>query len=320
MASDLSPGLRRLARRLQPAAVRQLRASRRAQRLAHEKGLRFISRDLFYDLQREDRVLRIRKDHQFYLQHMIENFDYYVDSVIPLQTGDVRLVDMSGPRYHRLKGYGDIPFLFPSHTEPYYTTAEYLDFANLRGGETVLDLGAYSAVTSIVFAQLVGNTGRVYAFEADEKNQACSRVNLEMAAAVLGTRNISFIPKAVWSHSEGLLFSHEGAMGSSAVAITGGHRGLERVVPSIRLADFAAQTSLSKVDFVKIDIEGGEVEVLQDSATLLHNLGARLIVEPHFVAGTVSTARCCDLLEAAGYRVRVRPKSGESEPLIEALP
>lgn len=312
--------LRRLAGRMQPAALRRARESRSIQRQAHLSGLQCIPRDLFYDLQRGDLVLRIRKDHRIYLQHMIENFDYFTDSVVPMQTDGVRLVDMSGPRYHRLKGYGDIPFLFPSHTEPYHTTAEYLDFANLRGGETVLDVGAYSAVTSIIFAQLVGPTGRVFAFEADEKNQACCRVNLEMAAAVLGARNISLVPKAVWSHSEGLLFSHEGAMGSSAVAITGGHRGLERVVPSVRLADFAAEASLSRIDFVKIDIEGGEIEVLQDSAGFLRNMGARLIVEPHFVNGVLSTARCCELLEGAGYKVRVRPKVGESEPMIEALP
>jgi FkbM family methyltransferase len=320
MKKDLVHGLRGLAGRLQPARVRQFRINRRTQRLARRNGLQCISHDFFYDLQRQDQVLRIRKDHQIYLQHMIENFDYFMESVIPLQTGSVRLVDMSGPRYHRLKGYGDIPFLFPSHTEPYHTTAEYLDFADLHEGETVLDLGAYSAVTSIIFAQLVGNTGKVYAFEADETNQACCRVNLEMAAAALGIRNICLIPRAVWSHSEGLLFSHEGAMGSSAVAITGGHRGLERIVPSVRLADFVKETSLSKVDFVKIDIEGGEIEVLKDSAALLRRLGARLIVEPHVVDGVLSTARCCDLLEKAGYHIRVRPKIGESEPLIEAKP
>lgn len=320
MSSNVLRGLRRLAARLQPAGVRELRVHRRARNLARQNGLRCIPRDLFYDLQRPGQVLRIRRDHQIYLQHMIENFDYYMESVVPFETDGVHLVDMSGPRYHRLKGYADIPYLFPSHTEPYYTTAEYLDFADLHGGEIVLDLGAYSGVTSIIFAQLVGNTGKVYAFEADEKNQACCRVNLEMAAAVLGTRNISLIPQAVWSHSNGLLFSHEGAMGSSAVAITGSHRGLEKLIPSTRLADFAARESLSRIDFVKIDIEGGEIEVLQDSAGFLHRVGARLIVEPHLVGGVLSTARCCELLESAGYRVRVRPKVGESEPLIEARP
>jgi hypothetical protein len=111
-----------------------------------------IVRDVFFDLERADKVLRLRSSHDFYLEHMIENFDYYVDSVVPLRVDGKLMVDMSSPRYHRLNGYADIPFLFPSHTEPYKTTAEYLDFAHLSEGNIVLDIGAYSGVTSIIFA------------------------------------------------------------------------------------------------------------------------------------------------------------------------
>jgi hypothetical protein len=75
---------------------------------------------------------------------MIETFDYYMNSVVPIRSGSRQIVDMSGPRYHRLIGFGDIPFLFPSHTEPYETTREYLEFAGLKEGNTVLDIGAHT--------------------------------------------------------------------------------------------------------------------------------------------------------------------------------
>jgi FkbM family methyltransferase len=290
------------------------------ERLAAQKDLKLVERDLFFDLKRNDTVLRIRRSHRVYLQHMIENFDYYVDSVIPIRMNGTTLVDMSGPRYHRLKGFGDIPFLFPSHTEPYGTTAEYLDFAGLKTGEVVLDVGAYAGVTAIIFAQLVGPSGHVYAFEADETNYQCAQINIEMAARVMGLENITLLHKAIWSHSNGVLFSNEGAMGSSAVTITGGSRGLEQIVPSIRLEDFFVERGLDHADFVKIDIEGCEVDVLQASARLLKNMKARLIVEPHLVNGALSTDRCYRLLEAAGYHVQVRDKVGESEALIEAIP
>lgn len=283
-------------------------------------GLQLVEHDLFYDLKRADTILRIQSAHSVYLRHMMENFDYYVDSVIPVHVDVTRLVDMSGPRYHRLQGFADIPFLFPSHTEPYNTTVEYLDFAGLHAGQIVLDVGAYSGVTSIIFAQLVGLGGHVYAFEADPANYECAAINIEMAAKVMGLNNITLLNTAIWSHNEGILFSQEGAMGSSAVAVTGGRRGLERVVPSVRLQDFFAKYGLARADFVKIDIEGCEIEVLQCSAKFLKDTGARLIVEPHFVNGTMSRDRCCDLLESAGYRVNLRGKVGESEGLIEAIP
>ena len=320
MAPKMLRPFTKLLRPLIPAPVLELRRMLRLKEHAAQKGLKLIQHDLFFDLRRGDIVLRIRNSHQVYLTHMIDNFDYYVDSVIPLHMDETTIVDMSGPRYHRLRGFGDVPFLFPSHTEPYDTTAEYLDFASLKEGDIVLDIGAYSAVTSIIFAKLVGARGRVYAFEADETNYECAQINIEMAARVLGLKNICLIHKAVWSNNDGLLFSNEGAMGSSAVSITGGNRGLERVVPSVLLQDFFAEHELDHVDFAKVDIEGGEIEVLGASAKFLKSVNARLIVEPHFVGGAMSTTQCCQLLQSAGYKVQVRKKVGESEPLIEALP
>jgi len=289
-------------------------------RLAEQKGLQLIVRDLCFDLTREKTVLRIRKGHAVYLQHMIENFDYYVDSVIPIATDDSLLVDMSGPRYHRLKGFGEIPFLFPTHTEPYTTTAEYLDFANLREGETVLDLGAYAGLTSIIFARLVGRSGKVIALEADPVNHRCAAINIEMASHVMALNNILLLHRAVWSHSDGLLFSSEGAMGSSAVTVTGGNRGNEILIPSTRLDELFDELKLKRVDFVKIDIEGCEVTVLEASAKFLRTMGARLIVEPHMVDGVLNADRCGQILKSAGYSVNIRSKTGESEALIEARP
>jgi FkbM family methyltransferase len=290
------------------------------QEMAKRAGLRLVVRDLFYDLERSDTVLRIRQSHAIYLRHMIDNFDYYVDSVEPLRVDGRVVVDISGPRYHRLKGFADVPFLFPSHTEPYATTAEYLEFAELSEGKIVLDIGAYSGVTSIVFAQLVAPTGHVYAFEADETNYACAKVNIEMAERVMGLKNITLIHKAIWSHSNGVLFSHEGAMGSSAVAITGGGRGTERIVPSTTLEDFFSESGLTHVDFVKVDIEGGEIAMLENSMEFLASIKTRMIMEPHWVGGELTTERCRSLLESAGYETHVREKVGELDSLIEVVP
>jgi FkbM family methyltransferase len=287
---------------------------------ASAAGIKLRGTDQFFDLEKADRVLRIRGSHAIYLPHMIENFDYYMDSVVPVREGAKQIVDMSGPRYHRLVGFGDVPFLFPSHTEPYYTTAEYLDFARLEEGNIVLDIGAYSGVTSIIFAQRVGPRGHVYAFEPDKTNYDCAKINIEMAERVMGLGNITLLNKAIWSHSNGVMFSHEGSMGSSAVAITGGGRGTESTIPSISLDDFLQENNLSRVDFVKLDIEGGEIEMLKHSKDTLRSVGARLIIEPHLVDGTLSTRRCCDILASAGFAVHVRDKVGNLEPLIEAVP
>ncbi|HEX3966870.1 MAG TPA: FkbM family methyltransferase [Edaphobacter sp.] len=243
-----------------------------------------------------------------------------MNSVVPVKEGLKQITDFSGPRHHRLVGFDEVPFLFPSLTEPYATTQEYLDFAGLQEGNIVLDIGAYSAVTSIIFAQLAGPTGHVYSFEPDESNYKCANSNVEMARKAMGITNITLQRKAIWSHNDGILFSNEGAMGSSAVAITGGGRGEETLIPSTTLESFLNENGITKVDFVKIDIEGGETELLKRSANTLRKLGARLIIEPHRVGGKLNTGECCKLLEAAGYSVHVRDKTPGSEALIEARP
>jgi FkbM family methyltransferase len=55
-------------------------------------------------------------------------------------------------------------------------------------------------------------------------------------------------------------------MGSSAVAITGGGRGKEVPVPSSTLENLISDLGLDQVDFIKVDIEGGETELLKPRA------------------------------------------------------
>ena len=109
-------------------------------------------------------------------------------------------------------------------------------------------------------------------------------------------------------------------MGSSAVEITGGGRGKEQKVDTITIEQFCRQHNLTHVDFIKIDIEGAELQVLTSSAPTLKSLNVKLIIEPHFVGGKLVTGALCDLLKSAGYAVHVRDKTAGSEALIEAVP
>jgi FkbM family methyltransferase len=210
--------------------------------------------------------------------------------------------------------------MFPSLSEPYITTSQYLDFAVLGEGKIVLDIGAYAAVTSIIFARLVGASGKVFAFEADIENSICARENIRLAEQWFDLHNIELIESAVWSHSGELDFSTEGTMGSSAISIVGPGRGISIKVPCTTIADFCASRAIDQIDFIKIDIEGGEIEVLKASQDVLTQLKPRMIVEPHYVDGSMSTDRCREILLRCGYRVNLIPQFGSSTPLLEATP
>ena len=64
---------------------------------------------------------------------------------------------------------------------------------HVKKGDVVLDIGANIGYYTLIFAELVGEKGKVYAFEPDPTNFDLLRKNVE----INGYRNITLIQKAV---------------------------------------------------------------------------------------------------------------------------
>jgi FkbM family methyltransferase len=230
------------------------------------------------------------------------------------------LADFSTPCFHKIAGFDHFPVLIPSIPEPHVTIEQYLSFARLKPGDIVFDLGVYAGITSIVFSQTVGPEGAVFGFEADSTNFEAASENLKTARRFGAPNNTVLVQKAVWCHGNGLEFSSEGAMGSSAAAIVGSGRGEIVTVPTTTRSDFCAERGIDRIDFIKMDIEGAEIEVLESSRQLLSQVRPRLIIEPHYVNGELTADRCCAILESIGYTTQMVVQHGVSLPLIEASP
>ena len=89
--------------------------------------------------------------------------------------GGVNIVDFSTPRWHWVTGFELFPILFPSFVEPVVTTHQYIEFAELKKEAVVIDLGAYSGLTSILFDMAIPSGGQVIALEADSQNMKRSK-------------------------------------------------------------------------------------------------------------------------------------------------
>ena len=265
-------------------------------------------------------VIRLSRRHEVYLLDCVMFFDFYFQAVKSFEVGGRKIADFSTPRFHEVVGFDDFPVQFPSIPEPYVTLDQYLSFASLKDGDIVFDLGVYAGLTSIVFSRTVGSRGRVFGFEADKTNFGMATTNLELARRFGLPANVLVVPKAVWSHEGGLEFSAEAAMGSSAVSFVGTGRGSTVKVPTTTLEAFCSEQGVHRIDFIKIDIEGAEVHVLESSQQLLSRFRPRIMIEPHLIDGQMTTDRCCAILKDAGYATRVVDQYGASAPLIEALP
>lgn len=276
---------------------------------ADDRSLAVTHRD------RQRRVI-LNAKHVVYARDVIDDFDSYFDAVEPTRQGQLLTVDYSEPREHVVRGWTLMPVEFPSLAEPLATARQYLDFASLEPGQTVIDLGAYSGFTSLLFKEAVGDSGRVLAVEADAVNLASLHRNVENFQKLTGSAPM-VAEVAVWSHSKGIEFLSEGNLGSAAASLMRRGGAQVRRVPSTTLSELAESFELGDVDFVKADIEGAELEAFSDKE-FFGSRHPRIIFE-----GVTSRARgtqaVIDVLGQFGYHAHIREQRGSRMPLVECV-
>ena len=146
----------------------------------------------------------------------------------------------------------------------------------LRPGATFVDIGAHVGLLSLAAARVVGNSGKVLAFEAVPKtfDFLQQTVSLNQIAHIISIKNetISFEQaprylnvRQVLGHSS--LFSEDRDAEHERIEVT--TQTLDNLIP--------AGTA---VDLIKIDVEGAEIEVLRGmQRVLLDNPQVCLVVE-----------------------------------------
>jgi FkbM family methyltransferase len=149
---------------------------------------------------------------------------------------------------------------------------------HLRPGMVFYDLGANIGFFSLLGARLVGETGRVFSFEADP--ELATRLRANIARNHFGWLSVE--EKAVWSETGTVAFRRADTTqspdrGLGFVTKTPNPSALE--VEAVSLDDFAL--SFSPPDFIKCDVEGAEVEVMRGAQQLLQTKRPAILVELH---------------------------------------
>jgi len=151
---------------------------------------------------------------------------------------------------------------------------------HLHRGDVFYDVGAHIGFVALVAARLVGPEGRVFAFEPDPENS--SRVIHH--ARINALPQIEVVCSAVWSECTAMPF-HRAAVASSrntgAVIDSPEDFGAAEVisVPALTLDRFVHEHRPPRV--IKIDVEGGEGDVLKGAEAVLRGAKPVLICEIH---------------------------------------
>lgn len=234
---------------------------------------------------------------------IIRNFDWFFDSADPDECVDEeRILDISRPSYKTLKR-SRTRLHFPSTPEPDSTTEVYLEYADLKYGDVVLDIGAYAGGSAFSFSQRVGPTGCVIALEPDRQNLASLMRNIEDH----NLTNVIVEPAALWDQDGESSFEAEGFMGSSLTAVLA-RKSSVITVQTFTLETLLARHGLNQVQFIKMDIEGAELRVLNQAMPVLQKLHPRMVIEPHFLdynQGILNTSVLQSILHKGGFRTRL---------------
>jgi FkbM family methyltransferase len=260
----------------------------------------------------------VSPDHYLYAGDLCNQFDYYFSSTVPEQMNGMEVVDYSKPGWHTVKGSGQRIY-YTSMAEDLGATMDYISYLAPREGEVVLDVGAYCGLSVLTFSKAVGNSGKVFAFEPDPRNFEALQINLREA----GSANVIVENKAVSGTVGKLLFSSEGNMGSAIVQAET-ERGSVIEVESTTLRDVVTRHNLEKVGAVKLDIEGAEYGVIENSVDIIEKIGARWAIELHadpVTATPVNVDRIRSIFDRLGYLTVVQ-QAGDvaAAPTIFAFP
>jgi len=136
----------------------------------------------------------------------------------------------------------------------------------LKAGDTLIDVGANVGLMSLAASSVVGDRGRVYAFEPVSACHDALVHNLELN----DIRNVSVLRKALGSRPESRPIYEQlrANRGSSSLLKPSTFSG-EATVEVTTLDDFAAEAAVGPVAMLKVDVEGWEMEVLRGARRLL---------------------------------------------------
>lgn len=173
----------------------------------------------------------------------------------------------------------------------------YTKLYELKRGDTVVDAGANIGTFTVLAAKRVGDGGRVIAIEPEKKNLGNLGKNIE----INGLDNITVAPKGLWDRrSREMLYLARGGGGHSLVRYSDKTEEIEVDT----LDNILEELGVSKVDFIKMDVEGAEIQALDGMKRALETNDVKLAIAAyHIVNGGQTYKIVIPWLERAGFHV-----------------
>ena len=140
-------------------------------------------------------------------------------------------------------------------------------------GDYVIDGGAFYGDNALIFAEDAGPKGKVFSFEFMPENVEILHKNIDLNPNL--KKRIQIIDKALWSNSTKKLYA-KGTGPESFVSDV--FTKDARTIHTISIDEFIKQNEINKIDFIKLDIEGSEMQCLQGAKETIKKFKPKLAI------------------------------------------
>ena len=160
--------------------------------------------------------------------------------------------------------------------------------------------------TSVLFFKENFPKAKIKAFEAEPEIFLILKQNVESN----NIDNVELISKAVWVNNDSIEINSEGADGSSIFG-----EGKKIKIESVRLKELIEKEN--SIDFLKMDIEGAETEVLKDCENSLSRI-KNIFIEYHsFINKEQNLDIILSILSKNGFRYFVKSAVHNKYPFLK---
>jgi FkbM family methyltransferase len=248
-------------------------------------------------MRRSGQELVLAKKEFIYVPMMFWYSQFFFDTMTPDRLQPHPIWDYSRPEFHSYQRSG-LRFFMPALPEEDAMDA-YTHWHTPAAGDVVWDVGAHAGVTTFFLSHLVGQTGRVFAWEPDDFNYECLLRNI----AEHRLTNVIPIKKALDRETGSAQFQMDCTMSAGIRDYLYYADGkLARTVQTMSLPDAVAEYGAPS--FIKMDIEGAELAVVAGAIDFLRTHPVRWAIETnHIIDGALTYLPIERLFRSAGYRV-----------------
>lgn len=172
------------------------------------------------------------------------------------------------PHYFNLKT--KLRYLVRGIDEP---DIQYIAERYIKLGDHVIDVGANIGLTARAFAKAVGSDGEVHAIEPERSN-----FNYLCANSLSWPQIIPH--RLAFSVNEGYQKLYLNPVSGTGNSIYGNSSHSSQIVKCLTLDRFIEQEAIQRIDWIKIDVEGAELDVLEGMRSIIQQQpDIRLLIE-----------------------------------------